>query len=137
MINTIKFPSLLLNGLLFVWFTISMIGVKFGEKVLVAKSMSDKGIYWIIFVVALVLFIFKEDIGKKILTIWLGVWLIAELGTHELHMIIGGESQIAEYSDTVKIFSSTTTYIPDTYHIILHILLIGALIASARFWKKS
>ena len=37
------------------------------------------------------------------------------------------EGKIEYFKDAIKIFTSETVYIPDVYHIILHVLIIIAL----------
>ena len=61
---------------LLVWFFLDMIGLNFGNQYLVSQSFSDDGIFFIIYVTSLLLFAFKEKIGKYILNMWLFLWLL-------------------------------------------------------------
>lgn len=49
---------------LLIWFFLDMIGVKFGDKYLVSQSFSEDGVFFIIYTILVLLFIFKEKIGK-------------------------------------------------------------------------
>lgn len=48
-----------------------MIGGYFGDTYLVARSWKEDGIFFAIFAVALMTSIFKENIGKYMLAVWL------------------------------------------------------------------
>ena len=108
-----------------------MVGLYFGELYLVTRSWKDDGIFFLIFLISLLLFIFKERVGKYILAIWLGIWLVTQLLSHELFTIIGGgEGKIRYFEGSIKLINSNTLYIPDLYHIILHVLILIALITT-------
>lgn len=115
---------------LLIWFFLDMIGLKFGDKYLVSQSFLDDGIFFIIYVIAVLLFIFKEKIGKYILNIWLFLWFMTQFFSHWYFTIIGqGLNKIEYFKGTMKLIESTIRYIPDVYHIILHILIIVAFVS--------
>ena len=115
---------------LLIWFLLDMIGVKFGDEYLVSQSFSDDGIFFIIYVIAILLFIFKEKIGIYILNIWLFLWFITQFFSHWYFTIIGqGLNKIEYFKGSIKLIENTTKYIPDVYHIILHILIIVAFVS--------
>ena len=115
---------------LLVWFFLDMIGLNFGNQYLVSQSFSDDGIFFIIYVTSLLLFAFKEKIGKYILNIWLFLWLLTQFFSHWYFTIIGqGLNKIEYFKGSIKLIESTTKYIPDLYHIILHILIIVAFVS--------
>lgn len=117
--------------ILLLWFFLDMIGVNLGDKYLVTQSFSDDGIFFLIYLVALLLFIFKERIGKYILNIWLLMWFITQFISHWLYIIPGqglGTNKIEYFKASIKLFESTERYFPDIYHIVLHLLIIIALV---------
>jgi hypothetical protein len=126
-----KRSCIIANIVLLGWFFLDMVGLYFGELYLVTRSWKDDGIFFLIFLISLLLFIFKERVGKYILAIWLGIWLVTQLLSHELFTIIGGgEGKIRYFEGSIKLINSNTLYIPDLYHIILHVLILIALITT-------
>ncbi len=114
---------------LLVWFFLDMIGLNFGNKYLVSQSFSDDWIFFIIYVISLIMFAFKEKIGKYILYVWLFLWFITQFFSHWYFTIIGqGLNKIEYFKGSIKLIESTTIYIPDIYHIILHLLIIVAFV---------
>lgn len=113
---------------LLVWFFLDMIGIYFNDSYLVSRSFNDDGVFFIIYLVSLVLFIFKEKIGKYILTICLSIWLLIQCLFHYGYQLIGQttESKINYFRGSIKIFS-IDGYFPDLYHFILHILILISL----------
>lgn len=131
-----KKSCVIANIVLLGWFFLDMVGLYFGELYLVTRSWKEDGIFFLIFLISLLLFIFKEQVGKYILTIWLGIWLVAQFLSHELFTIIGGgEGKMRYFEGAVKLINSNTLYIPDLYHIILHVLILIALITTLLYLK--
>jgi len=119
------------NLLLLAWFFLDMVGIYFENTYLVTRSWKEDGIFMVIFVVALLLFLFKEKIGKYILVGWQSMWLIAQFISHEYYTILGGgEAKMRYFSGSVKLLSSENRYIPDLYHIVLHIFIVIALVST-------
>ena len=50
--------------LLLFWFFLNMTGIYFRNTYLVARSYKDDGIFFLIYLVTIILFIFKEKFGK-------------------------------------------------------------------------
>ena len=124
--------------ILLLWFFLDMIGVYFGEKYLVTRSYIDDGLFFVIYLVALLLFVYKEKIGKYILNVWLFMWFIAQFFSHWWCTIMGnGFGMINYFKNSIKLFESTTKYIPDIYHIILHILILITLISLNMYLFKN
>lgn len=122
------------NILLLVWFFLDMVGVYFEGTYLVTRSWKDDGIFMIIFAVTLVLFILKERIGKYILVGWQALWLITQFISHEWYTIVGsGEEKMRYFSGSIKLFYSENRYIPDLYHIVLHILIAVSLVLASLY----
>ena len=116
---------IIVSLLLAMWFFLDMIGVYIGDKYLVTKSIQDDGIFFIIYILSLLIFVFKEKIGKYILNIWLIIWLISQFMFHWFSTITGiGISKIEYFKDSIKLINMENRYIPDLYHIILHLLII-------------
>ena len=119
------------NLLLLAWFFLDMVGIYFENTYLVTRSWKEDGIFMVIFVVALLLFLFKEKIGKYILVGWQSMWLIAQFISHEYYTILGGgEAKMRYFSGSVKLLSSENRYIRDLYHIVLHIFIVIALVST-------
>lgn len=120
---------LILTILLLIWFFLDMIGISFSDSYLVSRSFSEDGVFFIIYLVSLLLFVFKEKIGKYVLTIWLSIWLFTQCLFHYGYQLIGQttESKINYFSGSIKIFN-INGYFPDLYHFILHILILISLI---------
>lgn len=133
-----KIYCLSVNLLLLGWFFLDMVGVYFGNSYLVTRSWKDDGIFMVIFVAALLLFILNKRIGKYILVGWQVLWLLTQFFSHEWYTIVGGGEEKKRYfSDSVKLFYSESRYIPDLYHIILHILIVISLAVTVLYLMKN
>ncbi len=125
------------NIVLLVWFFLDMIGVYFENSYLVSQSWRDDGIFFVIFLIALLAFLLKEKIGKYILIAWESLWLIIQLISHEWYTIAGGgEGKIRYFEGSIKLINPGSRYIPDVYHIILHILILAALITTILYTMR-
>ena len=60
--------------ILLLWFFVDMTGLRFGDKCLVLRSYKDDGIFFLIYLIAVILFIVKEQIGKWFVIVWLLIW---------------------------------------------------------------
>lgn len=124
------------NIVLLCWYFLAMIGVSFGNKYLVTRSYKDEWVFMIIPLIAFIIFLFKEKIGKYILIVWLFMWFVTQFLSHEWYTIFRSgimgnmEGKIEYFKDAIKVFNSKTVYIPDVYHIILHVLIIIALVTT-------
>lgn len=113
------------NICLLLWFFLDMIGMNINGNILVTRSYKDDGIFFIIF---LALFIVKERIGKYFLTAWLFMWFLAQFLSHWYFTIFGpSEGKVSYFADTIKLIPAFNIYIPDLYHMILHILILISL----------
>lgn len=125
-----------INGLLLIWFMLDMTGLELAGKTLVSQAWREDGIFMLIFIGLFLLFIFKESIGKYLLTIWLLMWFVMQFFSHWSFTIAGvgiGTDKIEYYKGTIKIIESYSRYIPDLYHVIEHILILSALIVMMIF----
>ena len=134
-----KSIPIITNVVLLCWFFLDMVGVYFGDKYLVTRSYKEDGIFMIIPLVAFLLFIFKERVGKYVLLVWLSVWFVFQFLSHEWYTIFGSgvmgsvEGKIRFFKDAIRFVESDTRYITDAYHTILHILLIIAIFTTAAY----
>lgn len=134
-----KKVCIIANVILLAWFFLDMTGLYFGDKYLVTTSYKEDWLFMVIFLAALVIFIAKEAIGKSLLAGWLSMWFITQFLSHEWYTIFGSgfmgdmEGKIKYFEGAIKLIESDTAYIPDLYHIILHILILAALITTLMY----
>lgn len=132
-----KIYCVIANLILLAWFFLDMIGIYFGKKYLVTRSYREDGIYFVIFLLAFLLFLFKERAGKYVLSAWLSIWLFAQFFSHEWFTIFGGgEGKIRYFENAIKFIYSDSRYIPDVYHTILHIFILAALVTTLCYRTK-
>lgn len=117
------------NLCLLLWFALDMVGVSIDGHILVTRSYVEDGVFFLLFLALFILYIFKDKIGKYFLTGWLSIWFLAQFLSHWYFTIFGpSEGKINYFADTIKLTSSPNIYIPDLYHILLHILILVSLI---------
>ena len=122
--------ALLFNLLLLAWFTLDMTGMRLGGAVLVARSWREDGIFWLVFAVCLLWFWRREKSGRWGLAAWLTCWLATQFFSHWYVSLVGPwEGKNRYFAGTVKLFTAGEVYLPDLYHVVLH-LLIGAALAA-------
>lgn len=134
-----RYP-IILNILLFLWFMLDMTGLQIGGKVLVNQSWQDDGIFMLLFVASLASYIYREKIGKYVLSGWLFMWFIVQFSSHWSFTIANfgiGSNKIEYYEGTIKIINTNNIYVPDLYHTVEHILILAALITMIIFCMKS
>lgn len=71
---------------LLLWFFLDMTGFYFGNNCLVWRSYKADGIFFLIYLIAVILFIVKEQIGKWFVIVWLGTWFVIQFICHECGM---------------------------------------------------
>lgn len=128
--------------LLAIWFLFSMIGLRIGRYNIVEGEFHDEWMFMLFYLLAVLVFIVKTSLGKWILLIWTGLWFITQFLSHEWYTIFNNgfmgkvDGKISYFSGTVKLFSIDGRYVPDMYHIILHILILCVFITTLRFTIK-
>ncbi|MDR3263684.1 MAG: hypothetical protein LBT30_05170 [Clostridiales bacterium] len=131
-----KMTSLIFIGLLFIWFLFDMTGLSFGNVSLVASCFIDEPIdfiFFLIFAVAIFLFIWREKIGKWVIFAFLLCWLCIQGAIYFRNDYSGYYLYFAE-ANTHRIFTENAYFlIKDTYHLILDILILSAFISVAVF----
>lgn len=129
--------------LLLIWFFLDMTGVYFGENCLVTRSYKDDGIFFIIYLIAVLLFIIKENIGKWFVIIWSAIWFIIQFLCHEWYTIFNSgfmgtlQGKINYFSGTMQWLKIDGKYIPDIYHTVLHILILLVLVITSVYAFKN
>lgn len=120
-----------------------MTGVYFGENCLVTRSYKDDGIFFIIYLIAVLLFIIKENIGKWFVIIWSAIWFIIQFLCHEWYTIFNSgfmgtlQGKINYFSGTMQWLKIDGKYIPDIYHTVLHILILLVLVITSVYAFKN
>lgn len=128
--------------LLLFWFFLDMTGVYFNNSYLVTRSYKDDGIFFLIYLAAMILFILKENIGKWAVLVWTSLWFVIQFLCHEWYTIFGKgimgplEGKIKVFLGAVKWLEIEGRYIPDVYHTILHILILTVVITSAMYIRN-
>lgn len=132
-----KKHCIVVNGILLLWFLLDMTGLSFGNQMLVSQAWKEDGVFFLIYAAAFIWFLAKEKIGKYALLGWLFLWFVAQLYSHWYFTIAGPwEGKMQYFSDTIKLIPSSTVYIADLYHIILHLLIVFALIYTLVYCLK-
>ncbi|WIV12733.1 hypothetical protein [Proteiniborus sp. MB09-C3] len=117
------------NLCLLLWFALDMVGMSIDGRILVTSSYTEDGVFFLMFLALFIWYIFKDKIGKYFLTVWLSMWFLTQFLSHWYFTIFGpSEGKINYFLDTIKLISSSNIYIPDLYHILLHILILVSLI---------
>ncbi|MFN2363990.1 MAG: hypothetical protein ABR596_06805 [Halarsenatibacteraceae bacterium] len=126
--------------LLFIWFSLDMIGFSMGDFILVEAAWNSiDGVWWIIFLTLSIIFILKEKIGKYLLSVFVLLWAVIQFYSHWYYTLFGAsEKTINSYNQYFKetyhiIPSSKEILIPDFYHIVLHILILTTLFSLVLF----
>ena len=129
--------------ILLLWFFLDMIGIHFGDKCLVTRSYKEDGIFFLIYLTAVVLFIIEEKFGKWFVICWMSMWFVIQFLCHEWYTIFNSgfmgtlEGKIEYFSGTIQWLQIDGRYIPDVYHTILHILIIISLTVTIIYSAKS
>lgn len=128
---------------LLLWFFLDMTGLHFGDKCLVTRSYKEDGLFFVIYLVTVIAFLIKENIGKWLVIGWMAMWLVIQFACHEWYTIFGSgfmgtlEGKIEYFSGTVQWLNVEGRYIPDVYHTILHILILCALALTIMYVKRN
>lgn len=131
-LKLIKIIALVFLGILFIWFTFNITGLKIGQTKIVTSAFVDEPIdfiFWLIYLLAIIVFIFKDKLGKYIVAIVLLAWACIQYS-----MFFKSKEGIKSYnnffSDTHRIIPALDNFlIKDTYHIFLDIFILFALIS--------
>ncbi len=132
----LKITALALSGILLLWFTFDMTGLRFVDTKIVTSAFVDEPIdfvFYLIFIACIVCFILKDKIGKYALSGFLLLW-----GAFQLSLYFSSGDGIASYNKTFAdthhiIAASSEILVKDTYHIFLDIFILLALISAIAF----
>ena len=125
-----KIHCIVLQILLLAWFLLDMTGFYLGGRCLVIQSYKDDGIFFLIYLVSVVLFILREKNGKWFVAVFTALWFFTQFICHEWYTIFNGgfmgglEGKIKHFQETIHWIDIEGRYIPDVYHTILHILIL-------------
>ncbi len=136
LLKILKITTLVFSGILLLWFTFDMTGLKFGDTKIVTSAFVDEPIdfvFYLIFIACIVCFILKDKIGKYALPVFLLLW-----GAFQLSLYFSSGNGIASYNKTFAdthhiIAASSDTLVKDTYHIFLDIFILLALVSAITF----
>lgn len=125
---------LIANLCLLFWFFLDMTGISIYKHILVTRSYKEDGIFFLIFLVLFMLYAFKERVWKYFLTGWLFIWFTAQFVSHWYFTIFGPSiGKMNYFANTIKLIPSSNIYIPDLYHIVLHVLILVSLISMLKY----
>lgn len=137
-----KKACILTNVILFIWFVFDMTGLKIGKMVFVEAAWKENGAFLLVFLAALLIFIWKAEAGKYVLSLWLLAWGSMQFLAHWYHTIFGAKADdISSYNRNFLhtyhvIPMSPTVPVPDFYHMVLHALILAALISVLVYWIR-
>lgn len=128
--------NILIQTALWIWFLGCITTYRIGKYLLV-EGMGIKSAEFImlcLYSFGLVSYYFFQPIGKWILLTILVLWFIVQFLCHWYYTIFGAsEKKLKGYNDcfkdTIRIFPvSEKRLVPDLYHIILHVFIMGNII---------
>lgn len=135
--------AIIANVVLLVWYFLSMVGLKIGRKYLVEGAFEDEWLFMVVPVITFLLYIFLGKTGKYIHLVWLLLWFITQFLSHEWYTIFGSgfmgntKDKNLYFKDCIQMANVPGRYVPDLYHIILHVFIIIAFISIAITPNKS
>ena len=135
----LKSAFLVTQVLLLAWFFLDMIGVYFKDGYLVTRSYKEDGVFFLIYLSTVVLFIIKDRIGKWAVLIWSALWFITQFMNHELVTITGNnyEGKIRYFEGAIKWLDIEGVYVPDVYHTVLHVLILAVIVTGVIYVVKN
>ena len=134
--NERKRLAVILNVLLLLWYALSMFGVRIGEAYLVEGAFRDEWIFLLIPTLTFILYLSLGKTGKVIHLTWLSMWFITQFLSHEWYSIFGKgfmgdvEGKIDYFRNCIKLIDLPGRYVPDLYHIVLHLLIVAAFVST-------
>ena len=113
-----------------------MFGVRIGRAYLVEGAFKDEWIFLLIPTLTFLLYLFLNKTGKGIHLAWLSMWFLTQFLSHEWYGIFGKgftgdmEGKIDYFGNCIRLIDLPGRYMPDLYHIVLHILIIAAFVST-------
>ena len=135
----LKTVFLITQILLLAWFFLDMFGVYFNDGYLVTRSYKEDGIFFLIYLATVVLFIIKDRLGKWAVLGWSVMWFITQFLNHELVTITGNnyEGKIRYFAGALKWLEIEGVYVPDVYHTVLHVLILAVIVVGIVYTVKN
>lgn len=140
--NIKKTYCIIAQAILLIWFFLDMTGFYIGGECLVTRAYEEDGIFFLIWLAAVILFIVQEKVGAWVCTVWLSLWFVLQFLNHEWYTIFNDgfmgstEGKIRYFSGTIRWLRIEGRYIPDLYHTVLHILILTALVCTILYAVK-
>jgi hypothetical protein len=137
-----KTHLIIVNIVLLLWYFLSMIGLKIGDKYLVTGAFEEEWVFMLIPTITFVLMLVTKNVGRNIHLIWLAGWFVTQFLSHEWYTLFGrgfmGEmdKKIAYFSECIQLINVDGRYFPDVYHIVLHILIIVAFVVTLLYREE-
>ncbi|MFW5842126.1 MAG: hypothetical protein ACOCU2_02420 [Bacillota bacterium] len=133
-----KTPCIIINVMVLGWFFLDMIGISIQGKPLVEQAYKDDGLFFLIYLGVFIVYLVNPKYGVYLLIGWLLMWFVSQFFSHWVYTIMdAGDEKIDYFSGTIKLIESTNRYIPDLYHIVLHVLLLAGLYCTIRYQVQS
>ena len=117
---------------LFIWFSLILPGVKVGRFVLCGSAIKGRSkleiIMWLVFLLLLPIYVLLPFVGSIAMLVFLLLWLVAQWFFTIQYIFFPNEHRIKAYNQHFKhshhiIKPSDKRLVPDTYHIVLFVLL--------------
>ena len=73
-----KTHLIIVNIILLLWYFLSMIGLKIGDKYLVTGAFEEEWLFMLIPTITFVLMLVTKNVGRNIHLIWLAGWFVTQ-----------------------------------------------------------
>jgi hypothetical protein len=121
---------------LLIWETFNMTGLSIAGQTLVVSAFIDEPIdvpFIIIYGAAICLFVWRERIGKWVCLAWLSLAALVQ-GALYFRRDFSGYYAFFANENTHRVFPPSDAFlVKDTYHIIIDILILAALVSVIAF----
>ena len=103
-----KTHLIIVNIILLLWYFLSMIVLKIGDKYLVTGAFEEEWLFMLIPTITFVLMLVTKNVGRNIHLIWLAGWFVIQFLSHEWYTLFGrgfmGEmdKKIAYFSECIQ-----------------------------------
>jgi hypothetical protein len=125
---------------LFIWEFFNMTGLSIAGQVIVVSAFIDEPIdvpFVVVYGIGICLFIWRERIGKWVCLVWLFFAALIQ-GAMYFHSDFSGYYAFFANEGTHRIFPPSDVFlVKDTYHIVIDILILTALISVIMFHVAS
>ena len=119
-----KTHLIIVNIILLLWYFLSMIGLKIGDKYLVTGAFEEEWLFMLIPTITFVLMLVTQFLSHEWYTLF-GRGFMGEM-----------DKKIAYFSECIQLINVDGRYVPDVYHIVLHILIIIAFVVTLLYREE-